>query len=153
MFIAKWVAGEASGFEDALLVRHTVFVDEQGFDASLEPDELDPKSSHVIVYESNKPIATGRLFFQEAHWQIGRVCVLSENRKQGYGDLVVRMLCNKAIMMDPFCLICSDAQVKAIPLYKRIGFLAEGEPFSLHDQWHQQMILSPENFLKPCQST
>lgn len=153
MFIAKWIEGEASGFDDALFVRRTVFVEEQGFDASLEPDELDQKSNHVVVYEQKKPIATGRLFFKDNHWQIGRVCVLPANRHQGYGDLVVRMLCDKAMLSRPLCLIYSDAQIDAVPLYERIGFYTEGEPFSLHEQWHQRMILLPENFLKPCQTT
>ena len=66
-------------FSDTLRVRVPVFIDEQGFDPSSEGDELDPVVHHLVLYDGDKPVATGRVFPLEGEqggWVIGRICVL-----------------------------------------------------------------------------
>lgn len=59
-----------AGFEDAAAVRKQVFVVEQGFEE--EFDEIDSLAWHVVLYDGDKPIATGRTFLRDGQFIIGR---------------------------------------------------------------------------------
>lgn len=116
-------------YSQALAVRKAVFVDKQGFDAALDHDLYDPISAHVLLYdqtdEAGNPlgpaVATGRLFWRDGEFVIGRVCVLREKRGQKLGDLVMRMLLYKAIQHGASS-VTLGAQARAVPFYARYGF-------------------------------
>ncbi|MEE1504235.1 MAG: GNAT family N-acetyltransferase, partial [Acutalibacteraceae bacterium] len=71
--------------KDALDLRIKVFVDEQGFVD--EVDEFDSVSTHLVMYENEKPIATCRFYLKEdkATYMFGRLCVLKEYRGKSLG--------------------------------------------------------------------
>lgn len=46
--------------EEAVQIRLTVFVDEQGFQD--EFDEIDKYATHLVAFDNDKPIATCRVF-------------------------------------------------------------------------------------------
>lgn len=152
MFEAKWVDQRQHGFEDALSVRVAVFTDEQGYSADLETDEKDDISVHAVVYDGGAPVATGRLFFENDAWHIGRVCVLPAHRGKKYGDLVVRMLCSRAFESNAKHDIILHSQLPAKGLYEKIGFVQQGHIFTEEGQPHVLMRLTPSGFLKPCHS-
>lgn len=66
--------------KDAIFVRQTVFVDEQGFKD--EFDEIDKTAVHLVAYDGNKPIAVCRFFWSDerASYLIGRLAVMKEYR-------------------------------------------------------------------------
>ncbi len=70
---------------DAMLVRQTVFIDEQGFRD--EFDEIDKTASHLLAYDSGRPAAVCRFFWSEDKdaYLIGRLAVIKEYRGNGLG--------------------------------------------------------------------
>ena len=116
-------------YSQALAVRQAVFVREQGFDAALDHDRYDDISAHVLLYDqtdeagnpAGPPVATGRLFWLDGEFVIGRVCVLKEKRGQHLGDLTMRMLLYKA-MQHGAQWVCVGAQKQAAGFYARYGF-------------------------------
>ncbi|WP_258223084.1 GNAT family N-acyltransferase, partial [Stenotrophomonas sp. HMWF023] len=59
-------------------VRQRVFVQEQGIDAALERDALDPVCAHVLALDAHgQPVGTGRL---APDGRIGRMAVLAAYR-------------------------------------------------------------------------
>ena len=46
--------------QDALSIRKTVFVEEQGVPLDAEIDEYEDNSRHIILYHDSEPAAVGR---------------------------------------------------------------------------------------------
>ena len=63
-------------------IRFAVFVEEQGVPREIELDEHDALSVHVVAFEDQAPVATGRLL-PDGH--IGRMAVLKDWRGRGIG--------------------------------------------------------------------
>ena len=62
-------------FSDAKKLRQLIFVEEQGFEN--EFDEIDECAYHVVVYQDNCAIATGRMYFEDGKTMIlGRIAVI-----------------------------------------------------------------------------
>ena len=62
-------------------VHQRVFVPEQGIDATLERDALDPVCAHVLALDAHgQPVGTGRL---APDGRIGRMAVLAAYREIG----------------------------------------------------------------------
>lgn len=143
MVQGKWIPpGEAYG--EALRLREEVFVREQGFSADLEEDAFDPMSWHVLLYREGVPAATGRIYYCEGAYWLGRLCVKKEARGEGLGDLLMRMLLDKA--QRHFApMVCLGAQQRAMPFYARYGFAPSGEPYQEEGVPHQRMCLRGED--------
>lgn len=119
-------------------IRHAVFVIEQGVPESLEQDEFDTLSSHVLARDhSQQAIGTGRLL-PDGH--IGRVAVLRDWRGQGIGQAIMLHLLELARRhgLDEVQL---NAQSDAVDFYQRLGFYSEGEEFMDAGIPHRSMRL------------
>ena len=112
--------------KDALDLRITVFVDEQGFVD--EVDEADSFATHLVMYDNDKPIATCRFFLKEDNvtYMFGRLCVLKEYRGKSLGremlkstEKIVKEKGGKAIIL--------HSQYHAKDFYIRCGFTQQGE--------------------------
>lgn len=112
--------------KDALDLRITVFVDEQGFVD--EVDEADSFATHLVMYDNEKPIATCRFFLKEDNetYMFGRLCVLKEYRGKSLGremlkkvEEVVKEKGGKAIIL--------HSQYHAKDFYIRCGFTQQGD--------------------------
>jgi predicted GNAT family N-acyltransferase len=113
--------------EEAADIRNVVFVKEQGF--TDEFDAIDERSWHVIVYDGEKAIATGRVFSDsETDYHIGRVAVLKEYRSCGIGRIVMKTLEQKAKELGAET-IHLGAQCQAEEFYRKAGYKASGEVF------------------------
>jgi predicted GNAT family N-acyltransferase len=105
-------------------IRFTVFVEEQGVPFEIELDKLDLLSIHVVAFEDEKPVATGRLL-PDGH--IGRMAVLKVQalvqraKERGYHEVAL------------------SAQVHAVPFYRAHGFLPEGDEYLEAGIRHQAM--------------
>lgn len=114
-------------FRDALNIRETVFVKEQGF--ANEFDETDKTCDHLILYDGEKAVGCARIFPDgEAGWHIGRVAVLPEYRGKGLG---ARLVCEaeKRVLELGGKMLCLSAQMQAEGFYKKLGYRTVSEPY------------------------
>lgn len=121
MRIADWETDR-----DALrAVRESVFVREQSVPASMEWDEFDSVSLHVVAEIEAGAIGTGRLL-PDGH--IGRMAVLAAWRGRGVGSALFRALLRAAGRAGHRRVMLS-AQVRVQDFYRRFGFEAQGLPY------------------------
>lgn len=107
--------------QEALRIRHTVFVEEQGVPLSEEQDALDASAVHLLAFVEGAPVGTARLVAAK----VGRVAVLPDFRGRGVGVALMEAL--HALAGDEELYL--DAQVGVIGFYERLGYAAEGPEF------------------------
>ena len=131
---------EWSQEEDALYsIREVVFIQEQQVPASLERDEWDARSRHVLARDENqRPIACGRLL---PDGQIGRMAVLREWRGQGLGRAILQQLLNIAREHD-YPHVHVHSQTHALGFYEGFAFVPHGEEFMEAGIPHRHMTLT-----------
>lgn len=133
---------------DAYLVRHEVFIQEQGVPVELELDELDPSAIHALAFDDEQCIGTGRLIFfkdgQDKKAQIGRMAVLAKHRGQGIGQHILQRLVDLAKSQGSKEVLL-HSQVSAIPFYEKLGFQAYGDVYDEAGIAHRNMILVLKN--------
>lgn len=134
---------------EALAVRLRVFVEEQGVPLEEEVDghDIDPAANlsavHVVGRLDGAAIATGRLLLDQAAGElphIGRVAVLEEHRRSGYGTAVMAALQDEARARG-FRGVTLAAQLHAVPFYEVLGYIAHGPVFLDAGIEHRQMDL------------
>lgn len=113
---------------DAFKIRRKVFVEEQGIEEEIEFDKQDPYAIHALAYVDGKAVATGRIIYDGDTYTIGKVAVLKEERKQQYGDFIMRMLIDKAFLHGAEEVIL-DSQASSVGFYEKLGFEKCGEIF------------------------
>jgi len=126
MLELKWTLGE-NGLEDAYAIRRAVFIEEQGLTEDEEFDGTDAACAHLVIYENNVPIATGRIMIGD-DYKIGRVAVLKAHRDRDLGLGIMQAL------IDACCQMGGDrqilhAQISAKGFYEKLGFTPYGEEF------------------------
>jgi predicted GNAT family N-acyltransferase len=127
---------------DALRVRVAVFVEEQRGPLDEEPDAWDDSAHHFVVLVQGRIVGTARLYQPErGTGKIGRVALLPEYRGRRWGVRLLEELLASARGLG-FREVILDAQVAALPLYQRFGFVPEGEQFDDAGIPHQRMRLS-----------
>lgn len=141
MFYGKWLK-MGDDLTDAYTVRTKVFTEEQGFSLEDDRDETDKMAWHCVLVDEDGPFATGRIYYQDM-WRLGRICVLPEKRRQGFGDMVVRMLLDCA-MQHHAPKVGLHAQMQAVDYYKKYGFVQVGEPFDDAGKPHVEMQIDQE---------
>ena len=127
MLVLKWFFGDR-GLEDAYAVRREVFINEQCISEAEEYDGTDAACVHLVAYENDAPIATGRIMITGNDYVIGRVAVLKAHRGQYLGIGIMQAL------IDACCTMGGErqvlhAQVYAQGFYEKLGFTAYGEEF------------------------
>ena len=90
MITGVWL-GRGEDISPAFEIRQEVFTKEQGFAEEADRDAFDSQAMHILMRDGEKPVATGRLYFDGAKLFIGRICVLRDYRGQAIGDLMMRM--------------------------------------------------------------
>lgn len=112
---------------DIRKVRDAVFLLEQGVPRSEELDDRDAVCQHALVYQSGRPIATGRIDLEKAG-KIGRVAVLAERRRCGAGTEIMRLL-EQVAREAALPQVWFHAQLSAVPFYEVLGYHATGAVF------------------------
>ncbi len=107
--------------DDAVLIRQTVFVDEQGFRD--EFDDTDKIAVHLVAYDGDKPIAACRYFRSDERdsYLVGRLAVLMDYRGKSLGALML----NKAeelIKEDGGKAVQLHSQEQAMKFYEKQGY-------------------------------
>jgi len=116
-------------------VRDPVFIEEQGISEALEHDDRDPQAEHIVLFIDQIPIATGRL---EPKGKIGRVAVLKDYRRQGFGHIVMEHLEAKALKLG-LKKVFVHAQSTVILFYRQLGYTPLGEERIEANILHQYM--------------
>ena len=118
-------------------VRETVFIDEQRVPRELEFDDRDPLCRHVLVFDGDVPVGTGRLDLDYGG-KVGRVAVVASHRRSGVGTLLMERLHEIARQGELPQLWC-HAQLTAVPFYERLGYVSSGPVFVEADIDHVRM--------------
>lgn len=127
-------------YKDALKIRNKVFVDEQKVPPELEIDDLEDRSIHGVLYQSNQAIATVRLYpVNPDCFKVQRVAVLKEFRNQGFGKTLMLESEEKAKKMGAIQLEL-DSQNTAIPFYKKLAYKIISDEFLDAGILHHKMI-------------
>lgn len=146
----KWTNDLTSSiYRDALLIRYEVFVNEQNVPRDLEIDDLEALSLHGVIYHSQQPIATVRLYsLNPKHLKVQRVAVLQKFRKHGVGRFLMKNVEEKAQELEVSQLIL-DSQNQAIPFYEKLNFRITGSEFLDADIPHHRMIKNIHKNISP----
>ena len=119
----KWFAPGIS-CPDSERIRLEVFVSEQHVPLEEEMDDADENCWHLVIYDGDHPVATGRLVDEGNHiWHPGRIAVRNSYRSKGIGAELVHALIAKAgeLGAQQLNLI---AQCHAEGFYERCGFVS-----------------------------
>lgn len=117
-------------------IREQVFIIEQSVPIDLEWDEFDAPSRHVLAWVNGAAAGTGRLL-PDGH--IGRMAVLRQWRGLGVGSALLGALVEIARTLG-MRRVLLNAQVQALPFYRRHGFEIEGEEFLDAGIAHRRMV-------------
>jgi predicted GNAT family N-acyltransferase len=115
--------------EQAMEVRRTVFIEEQGVPAAIEMDANDATAVHFVGYQLEQPIAAGRMReIEPGTGKVERVCVLPEYRGQNVGVQIMKAMEEYARTNGIFKLKL-NSQSYAIPFYEKLGYAITSEEF------------------------
>ena len=125
----------------AFQVREEVFIVEQEVERDEEFDEFEEASVHFLAWdEALQHVGTARWRTTKKGVKLERFAVRKPWRGKGAGTALV-----KAVMDDITAnfnsgeLLYLHAQLDAVPLYEKFGFVKKGEQFLECDIWHYEM--------------
>ncbi len=104
-------------------VRNEVFVVEQKVSENIEIDGLDSSAKHVLVFDGDKAIGTGRML-PDGH--IGRIAVIKQYRNKGIGKSIMEKLIDAAGDL-PLSEVWLSSQYQARDFYQKLGFIELGD--------------------------
>jgi predicted GNAT family N-acyltransferase/predicted HAD superfamily Cof-like phosphohydrolase len=113
--------------KEAFAVRRKVFIQEQQVDEREEFDVFEKSSTHYVAVVDGKVVGTARWRLTELGIKLERFAVLSEHRNKGVGQSVLQQIIKDVKGLGQ--LIYLNAQLNALPFYKKNGFNAQGEQF------------------------
>lgn len=114
-------------WRDALFVRRTVFIDEQGVSEEEEIDVFEQQSVHFVIYDNGKPIAAGRFRTIDGIGKIERICVLPAYRGRGIGKRIMEAI--EQYAKQHVTKVKLNAQTHAEPFYKQLGYETVSDVF------------------------
>ncbi|WP_337033094.1 GNAT family N-acetyltransferase [Paenibacillus illinoisensis] len=129
--------------QQALGIRHDVFVIEQQVPAEIEIDQFDvisPDVHHVLLSTDGQAVATGRLiYYSKDTAKMQRIAVLQSHRSFGYGRILLLAMEERARELGLTYSIL-DAQCQAQKFYEKLGYeVISEEPFYDADILHVRM--------------
>jgi predicted GNAT family N-acyltransferase len=127
-----------SELQQVFAIRRTVFVDEQNCPPELEWENEDV-STHFLATVNDIPAGASRWRKTDKGYKLERFAVLKEFRGMGVGQELI-----KAVLADlpsDARYIYLNAQISAMNLYSRFGFVKVGEQFEEAGIQHFKMEL------------
>jgi len=128
MLTMQWFFGDKDDLADAHYIRRKVFMEEQGVSEAEEHDGTDGACIHLVAYDSDLPVSTGRIMVTRDDFIIGRVATLASHRGRGIATGVMQALIDACVTMGGERQIL-HSQTSARPFYEKLGFTAYGEEF------------------------
>lgn len=110
--------------DEAKNIRITVFVEEQGFNE--EFDSVDDIATHIVMYDSEEPIATCRFYIKDGSYLLGRIAVIREYRGKHIGALLISKA-EEEIKKRGGRKTVIHAQTRAKDFYLKQGYIDSGK--------------------------
>lgn len=124
--------------EEAFKIRRKVFVEEQKVDEQ-EEYEFEEDSTHFIAEIEGVYVGTARWRKTEKGVKLERFAVLNEYRSMGVGSALVQAVVEN--IPSEFTYLYLHAQLTAMDLYSKFGFVQVGPMFVEADIKHYKMVL------------
>lgn len=123
--------------EKAFEIRRDVFVVGQGVSQDEEYDEYDATATHFLAILNKAPIGTARWRNKRDYVKLERFAILENHRNKGIGTALLKAVL-KDIPENKTCIL--HAQLDAVSLYERGGFVKEGPLFLECGIKHYKMV-------------
>ena len=136
MIVVQKITAEAD-LQQAFAIRDIVFVREQHCPARLE-HEHDDISVHFLATTDGTPAGAARWRQTELGYKLERFAVLKAFRGQGIASAMVQAVL--ADLPEDAAYIYLNAQVDAVPVYEKNGFVTTGPQFEEAGIRHFKMI-------------
>lgn len=122
-------------------LRREVFVVEQKVDARDEFDEFEDSSTHfVVLNDAEEAVGTARWRVTDKGIKLERFAVRADQRGMGVGQLLVKTVLDDILAtVGAGKYLYLHAQLSAVGLYEKFGFVPEGDQFSECDILHYKM--------------
>lgn len=130
---------EAADLEKVFAIRKTVFVEEQNCPPELEWENEDV-AHHFLATFNNKICGACRWRKTENGYKLERFAVLKEFRGKGIASEMIKTVLQDLPVNATYVYL--HAQITAMPLYQKMGFVAEGVQFEEAGIQHFKMVLS-----------
>lgn len=130
----------------AYAIREEVFVDEQKVPREEEIDQYETVSVHFLAYSlQNHPCGAARWRTTSEGVKLERFAVKKAYRGMGVGSALVHKVLQDIQQDEQACdkKHYLHAQLAAMPLYKKFGFVEEGEMFDESGIQHYKMVKKP----------
>jgi predicted GNAT family N-acyltransferase len=128
--------------EEVRLIRRRVFIEEQRVPESEEWDEFDlhPETVHLLAQTASGSSAAYLrvVFLPDDQVKITRLAVYKAFRKKGIAHLLLKHAIKRALKNRPRSIFL-NAQIDAISLYEKLGFVQEGVDFMEAGILHKKM--------------
>lgn len=123
--------------EKVFAIRKIVFVDEQGCPPELEWENEDV-SHHFLALSDHQPCGACRWRKTDKGYKLERFAVLKEFRGKGVGRALIATALDDLPTEANYIYL--NAQLDAMSLYAKFGFVAEGEQFEEAGIQHFKMV-------------
>ncbi len=133
----KWLSG-VEDLSDSFFVREEVFVKGQNIPKEEEYDAKDIDCEHIVIYDNNNPIATGRIVY-DGKYHLGRIAVLEQYRGKKVATTLLKEMI-KHLEDKGVYEIHLSSQLYVLELYKKVGFKDYGDIYLDCDIEHKSMI-------------
>lgn len=130
-------ATDPSDLENVFAIRREVFVGEQNCPPELEW-EHEEESNHFLATVDGVPAGASRWRKTDKGYKLERFAVLKKFRGKGVGQALVQAVLND--LPNEADYIYLHAQVDAVTLYERFGFVKTGPEFEEAGIRHYKMI-------------
>jgi predicted GNAT family N-acyltransferase len=114
--------------DEAMELRRTVFVDEQGVTLEADRDGRDDEAVHLVAVTDGRVVGTLRLLAAGEVSRLGRMVVTPDLRGAGIGSRLLDLADEVAREMG-HRRIALHAQVPALQVYERAGYRQHGDVF------------------------
>jgi predicted GNAT family N-acyltransferase len=130
-------ATDPSDLENVFAIRREVFVGEQNCPPELEW-EHEEESNHFLATVDGVPAGASRWRKTDKGYKLERFAVLKSFRGKGVGQALVQSVLNDLPPGADYIYL--HAQVDAVTLYERFGFVKTGPEFEEAGIRHYKMI-------------
>lgn len=144
-----------SSQRELIMLRTSVFMQEQNVSPADEWDNKDETATHFLVSSAEgAAIGCARLLVEsnpiraslhdQTLFHIGRVAVLKNYRQQDIGKQLMQSVINFCLQSHPSTAIYLHAQTDRIKFYQQLGFIIHGEVFMDAGIPHIEMWFKPK---------
>ena len=139
MWSLRKVTASDAIFKNAKSIRTQVFVEEQGVPETLEHDEYEALSTHFLVFDQKKAVATARWRRTKDGIKLERFAVLPNYRGKGIGKFLVQQIIQDVKLFSDYIYL--NAQIQVVSFYEQLHFEKVGPLFEEAGIQHYKMVL------------